>query len=306
MVALNALLRMQSVSRAADSANITQPAMSAALARLRQYFGDPLLITKNGRSTLSPLAQALSTPVSEMLRSIDESIIAQPLFDPAVSDREFRLLAADTVIAGLLAKPLQYISQIAPHLRLDITTPHGDITEKLDRGQVDLIIAPEAFCSSCHPQELLLEEDHCVIACAKNYGSEHLTLDQYAAADHVEVLIGPTREPYLPEYLFSTLGITRRIGVKLDNFSLVPFFLTGTTRLATFPGMTAELYRCFADLKLLDLPFELPGVRVVMQWHSRANRDPGLAWLRTRIQQHLPASHQEYRSRLYRLALETI
>jgi LysR family nod box-dependent transcriptional activator len=75
LVALDALLRMQSVSRAADSANVTQPAMSAALARPRQYFGDPLLITKNDRSTLSPLAQALATPVSEMLRCIDESIV---------------------------------------------------------------------------------------------------------------------------------------------------------------------------------------------------------------------------------------
>lgn len=306
LVALDALLRMQSVSRAADAVNITQPAMSSALARLRQYFDDPLLITRGGSSTLSPLAQTLATPVADMLRTIDCTIISQPAFDPAVAERGFNLLAADTVVAGLLAKPLQHISQLAPHLRLEITTLHGEVAERLDTGQVDLIVAPEAYCAPHHPKELLVEEEHCVIACAKSFEQDTLTLEQYTKADHVEVFTGPARKPYLSDQFFTDHGITRRITVKLDNFSLVPFFLTGTRRLATFPGMTAELYQSFADLRLFTPPFEIPRVQLAMQWHSRASNDTGLAWLRTNIKLGLSALHQQYKSRLYRIALETI
>lgn len=306
LVALDALLRTQNVSRAADAVNITQPAMSAALARLRQYFGDPLLITRGGKSVLSPLAQTLAAPVFDMLRTIDRTIITQPSFDPGVDDREFSLLAADTLVAGFLAKPLQHVFQQAPHLRLEIATPHGDLVERLEAGRVDLIIAPEMYCSPDHPRELLLEEDHRVVACRQTFEPDHLTLEDYAAADHVEVFVGSSQKPYLPDPLFSAHGFQRRIAVKLDNFSLVPFFLSGTKRLATFPGKTAELYMSFADLKLLDPPFAIPPARLVMQWHSRANGDPGLNWLRSQIRQYLEAEDERYKSRLYRLALQTI
>lgn len=306
LVALDALLRTQNVSRAADVVNITQPAMSAALARLRQYFGDPLLITRGGKSVLSPLAQTLSTPVFEMLRTIDRTIITQPSFDPSVDERDFSLLAADTLVAGFLAKPLQHVFQQAPKLRLEIATPHGDIGERLEAGRVDLIIAPEMHCSPDHPKELLLEEDHRVIACRQTFAPDHVTLEDYAAADHVEVFVGSGQKPYLPEPLFSSLGFRRRVAVKLDNFSLVPFFLSGTKRLATLPAKTAELYMSFADLKLLDPPFPIPPVRLVMQWHSRANADQGLNWLRANIRHHLEAEDQQYKSHLYRLALQTI
>ncbi|MBB3407576.1 DNA-binding transcriptional LysR family regulator [Rhizobium sp. BK316] len=306
LVALDALLRTRNVSRAANAVNITQPAMSSALARLRQYFGDPLLISRHGKSVLSPLAETLAAPVFDTLRTIDRTIITQPAFDPSSDDRDFSLLAADTVVAGVLANPLQKISEMAPKLRMEIATPHGDLVEKLEAGHVDLIIAPEVHCSPDHPRELVLEEEHCVIACGKCFDADALTLAQYAAADHVEVFIGPLQRPYLPDHLFSRHGITRRITVKLDHFSLVPFFLAGTRRLATFPGMTAELYTSFTDLKLLEPPLAIPPVRLVMQWHARANRDPGLTWLRTNIKHYLEAMNRQYKSRLYHLAPQTI
>ncbi|MGG7518968.1 LysR family transcriptional regulator [Allorhizobium undicola] len=306
LVALDALLRLQSVSRAAGAVNVTQPAMSAALARLRQYFGDPLLITRNGKSILSPLAETLAAPVANMLRSIDATIIAPPSFDPDVADRDFSLLAADTVVAGLLAKPLQQISQLAPFLRLEIATPSGNLGERLEAGEVDLVVVPEIHCSPDHPRELLVEEEHCVIACAKSWDGDAITLEDYAAADHIEVFVRPMARPYLPDRLFARYGVARRIAVKLDNFSLVPFFISGTRRLATLPGMTAELYGSFCDLKLFEPPIAIPRVRLVMQWHSRLQDDPGLAWLRARIRLCLADVHAQHKPRLYRLALETI
>jgi LysR family nod box-dependent transcriptional activator len=306
LVALDALLRTQSVSLAAKSVNVTQPAMSAALARLRLYFDDRLLITRNGRTTLTPVAQTLTGSVAETLRGIDASIIAPPVFDPSRSKREFRLLAADTVIAGLLAKPLEHVARRAPHLRLDIVTPHGVVSGALDEGRVDLLVVPQEYSSPHHPQELLLEEDHCIIACARTWRRSGVTLEQYAAADHVEVYVGAGKHPYLPAQLFAKNGISRRIAVKLDQFSLVPLFLRGTKRLATFPGMTAELFAGAVDLKFLPLPFDLPSVRLVMQWHSHADRDPGLAWLRDSLKRHLPTSQAGHKSRLYRLLQETI
>lgn len=283
LLALDALLRTRSVSRSADFVNITQPAMSAALSRLRTFFDDKLLVAAGGgQFVLTPLAQSLQGPVGEVLRTIDKDILAPSLFDPAMSDREIRILAADTVVLNLIAGPLSELAEHAPRLRFDITSPAGDMAERLDAGLIDLLIAPAHLIAPEHPSELFIEEEHYLMGCADNVSKREIDLDAYKKADHVEVYIGPARRPYLSEDTLSALGIQRRISVKLDHFSLVPAFLIGTERLATFPS-SPVYQKQFPQLRFAPLPFHLPKSQLFMQWHTHAQADSGLTWLRNRI-----------------------
>jgi LysR family nod box-dependent transcriptional activator len=302
IVALDALLTTRSVSRAAELTCISQPAMSAALARLRDYFDDQLLITGTGLATLSPLGESLRLPAARALGYISDHLVSSGSFDPETSDREFRILAADTVIQGLLAAALQRIAPLAPKLRYSLLTPNGVSLDKLESGQLDLLIVPERVASPSHPAELLFEEKHTVIACAQCWTSDTLSLEEFRTADHVEVFIGGL--PYLP----SVLGVPefdRHIAVRLDQFALVPSFVSGSRRLATFPGMTAEIFSHSAQLRYFRPPFPIPPVRLAMQWHSRANADVGLQWLRRELRASI-TQNRSHKRRLYRVVNQSI
>ncbi len=199
--------------------------MSSSLARLREYFGDPLLITRSGKSVLSPLAQTLATrfprcsgPLigrSSLSRRLTRVLIAgvSAFWRQIRSSRDFLQKRCST---SLNSRP------ISVWMSRRHTGPVGAAGRRPCR--FDHCSRGSLFTD--HPKESLLEEDHRVIACRKTFAPDVLTLEQYAAADHVEVFVGASRIPYLPEHLFSAHGFTRRISVKLDNFSLVPFFLS--------------------------------------------------------------------------------
>ncbi|ODU88524.1 LysR family transcriptional regulator [Devosia sp. 63-57] len=302
IVALDALLATRSVSRAAERTCITQPAMSASLARLREYFDDPLLITGIGSATLSPLGESLRAPAADTLSYISDHLIAPGNFNPETSDREFRILAADTVLVGLLAAALQRLELMAPKLRYALITPKGNNQAQLESGQLDLLVIPEKVASPAHPAELLFEEEHTVIACGQRQFGNNLSLEDFCAADHVEVYIAET--PYLDTVL-GTPVFDRRISVRLDNFALVPSFVSGTTRLATFPAMTTELFSGLVDLQYFKPPFSIPPVRLAMQWHSRASADAGLQWLRQELRVAIGETRPHKRC-LYRVVNQSI
>lgn len=306
LVALDALLKCRSVSEAARQVHITQPAMSAALSRLRLHYEDPLLVHYRGVSQLTPLADSLVRPVRAALDQIDQTIIAAPPFDASYSTRTFRILAADSLILGLLAKPLRLIAQDAPQVGFELVTPGDDgAAEQLKAGDVDLLVVPEFVTLPDYPSELLIEEEHCVVVCAERQ-IQAMDIETFAVADHVEVFLGTPPKPYLPDQLFARSGLTRRVTVKLDSFLLVPEFIVGTDRIGTFPGMTSKIFSRVSRVKQLPPPFPLPPVRIVMQWHERSGRDLGLHWLKARIAEGARASWGGHKSHLYRLLPKAI
>ena len=109
LVALDALLRECNVTHAGNRLNLSQPAMSGALARLRDHFQDELLVPAGRRMIRTPLAEKLVQPVHEILLQIRGTLEARPLFDPATSTRHFSIAASDYVIAVLIADVLRSV-----------------------------------------------------------------------------------------------------------------------------------------------------------------------------------------------------
>ena len=164
LVALDHLLNLRSVSEAGARMNMTQPAMSNALLRLREYFDDDLLVKIGRRLELTPRAESLKDAVRDVLVRIEWTIATTADFNPGMSDRQFNVLVSDYTLATLIPKVLALCRKADATVRFNFLHQVDGPERLLDRGDVDLLIIPKEFCSRRHPFEIILEEQFCAIA----------------------------------------------------------------------------------------------------------------------------------------------
>lgn len=284
LVALQVLLEERNVTRAARRLNISQPAMSAALARLRDYFQDDLL-APHGRVMLPTVqAERLAGPVRQMLAELDLLLSSSARFDPASSQRTFRLVASDYITASLIAPLAARLASEAPRVRLELMLPCEEAAQLVMEGQADLTITPEDFVDPDQPAELLCEERQVVVAWKDNAAlSDGLDRQAFASLGHVAVHVGSNRVPSFADRQLERMGIERRVDITCGCFTLVPPLVCGTSRLAV---MHEQLARGMAErypLQLLPLPFDFPLMREMLQYHRAREADEGLQWLRARL-----------------------
>ena len=148
LVVLDALLRERSVTRAAKELNLSQPAMSAALARLREYFNDDILVAHGKRMVPTAHAQDLAPKVARALLDIETLIEAAAVFDPASSERVFRICASDYVTVVLLQPLLVALEKSAPGIGFEISPPSPEALQQLEHGEIDFLLTPEEFAAA--------------------------------------------------------------------------------------------------------------------------------------------------------------
>lgn len=280
LVALQVLLEERNVTRAARRLNISQPAMSAALNRLRDYFQDDLLLAQ-GR-TMHPTAQAqsLAGPVRQFLADLDVLLTSTAQFDPATSQRSFRVVASDYITASMLGPLAQRLAKSAPRVRLEIMLPCEEAARLVMEGQADLIVTPEDFLDPDHPSQLLCEERQLVVGCKDNPAfATSLTLDDFTRLGHVTVQLGTNRVDSFADRQLERQGIARRIELTCGCFTLVPWLVCGTQRLAVMHERLARQMAQQFPLSLAPLPFEFPVMREMIQYHKSRVTDEGLRWL---------------------------
>ncbi len=226
----------------------------------------------------------LVTPVREVLLTIQSSITAKPVFDPATSKRHFRMVTSDYLISVLLARVIQRIHQEAPHITFELLAPGDNSSELLVRGEVDLMIVPERYILEGHPSQLLFEEEHvCVVWDANPLVGDHLTLEQYMDMGHVSVGFGRTRHMSIEDWFMNQYGFNRRLEVITSDFNTLPQLIVGTQRIATMHQRLARLYAAHLPLRILQPPVKIPVMRECMLWHRTTDGDPMHRWLRERI-----------------------
>ncbi|HEY6868506.1 MAG TPA: LysR family transcriptional regulator, partial [Novosphingobium sp.] len=219
LVALDVLLEEANVSRAARRLHLSQPAASAALRRLRTWFGDPLLLPHGKRLMLSPYALRLRPQLSQLLAGIDAFASQPALFDPATAQRRFRLAMSDYLANVVLGPLASAIAASAPGIELEIVTPDDSADDLLDRGELDLIVAPQEFVTPRNPTRLLLEEQHVVVGWSGNpVMAAPLTVEAFAGAGHVSVRLGQITRLTFAEAQLRALGISRREQLIVPSF----------------------------------------------------------------------------------------
>jgi LysR family nod box-dependent transcriptional activator len=279
LVVLDALFSEKSVTRTGERIHLSQSATSGALARLREYFKDDLLVPVGRNMVLTPLAEELARPLRDLLQQTETVIRRKPVFLPESSARRFRIVMSDYVAIVIMARALPEIQRQAPGIILQILPLR---TGALEHGDVDLVILPEQILAKDHPSELLFEDEFVCIACAKNkLIKRSLSVSDYLSLSHVVVRFGEQQEvPSLEETYMGRLAQERRIEVVATGFTLLPQLILGTTRIATVQRRLAEFYASQMPLKIVKPPKQLPKLQEVMQWHAFRNSDPGLLWLR--------------------------
>ncbi|OGB81944.1 MAG: nodulation protein NfeD [Burkholderiales bacterium RIFOXYC12_FULL_60_6] len=295
LVALDTLLSLQSVSRAAEQLHMSQSAMSNALGRLRDYFDDELLVQIGRKMELTQRAEVLRDAVQDVLLRIDTTITAQPKFEPAKADRVFRICVSDYSMTTVIPNMLALAHAQAGSVKFQLLPQVGQPDRALERGEADLLVVPKAFCSLNHPKDILFEETFCCVVWSGSRiaSTGKLDSEDYAQAGHVamqpisyvwssQAVMQPTGGTAMSYEAGSMqkMGLERRVEVSTFSFVAAPSLVVGTERIATVHARLARMAERFLPVKLFPLPIALPPMEQAVQWHKYATKDPGLVWLR--------------------------
>jgi DNA-binding transcriptional LysR family regulator len=286
LVALDVLLREKSITRGGERLGLSQSAMSGALARLREYFSDPLLVPVGRSLMLTPLAEGLAEPVGRILHEIQDTISTRAQFDPAQSDRRFSVMASDYAFTAFMPQLFARIEREAPGVTLQLRQLSPNWHEELNRGHIDFLIVPERYALANHPSVPIFEDDFRCVAWTGNKAiGKELTLEQYLSLGHVVVELSGVQEASFDEWFLKGQGYVRRVEIVAPTFALVPQLVVGTGRVATIWTRLAQMATAHLPLKTLPLPIEIPGFKEVLQWPVQRDAEPGNMWLRKVLQE---------------------
>ena len=284
LVALDALLTEESVTKAAERLQVGQSAMSSTLSRLRKLFGDPILV-KNGRNlTPTPFARSLAEPLRETLGSVESLLTIKSEFNPATDHRDFSVTSNDYVAAVFLRPLLVRLATEAPHVRVHIHPVQDDFATRLRRGETDFLIMPkEVFLGYVDfPNELLFSDRYVCAVDANNPDvGVAITMQQFSDQPYLAVNVGHL--PTSAEMQLDAQGVIRNIQITTQMFMLAPFLLRETRLLTLIQERLGLALRTDANLKLLEPPMALQPVNMVMLWAPQHAEDPGHKWLRQRM-----------------------
>lgn len=303
LVALDALLSEKSVSLAADRLCLSQSATSSALGRLRDYFGDELLVMKGRGMVITARAEELIEPVRAVLEQIRTTVAIAPAFDPVTADRQVRIMASDYSTQVLLAGALAHLEQDAPQMRFEIQPMGDNPIEAIERGQIDLLLTIDYAISADHPSQMLFEDDYVVVGDPANPAmQEELTRERYFALGHVTARFGKSRTPAFDDWFVRRQKTQRRVEVVAPTFLSQAGLVAGTRRIATMHRRLARQVVPAMGLVMREVPFDIPPIREAIQWHLSNNNDRALRWVVERLAAHAQATRLEDASNVISIA----
>ncbi|SFB27695.1 DNA-binding transcriptional regulator, LysR family [Collimonas sp. OK607] len=281
LVALDALLKERSISRAAERLFLSQPAMSNSLARLRDYFNDPLLESSGRRMTLTPRGESLVGPVREVLMRIESTVAAQPTFNPATESRLFTLLVSDFTTTVLIPALVERVYREAPHIRLELKAQQENPASLIDRGDTDLLIVPSQYISEEHPSQPIFEEQYvCVTWEGNTRIRDQLTFDDYMSVGHIAGQYSGSRMPAFDSWFLERFDVKRRVEVTASTLAVLHRMVIGTDRIATVHRRLVERDIGSLPIRVWQPPMQIPKLIQMMQWHKHRTNDLALTWLR--------------------------
>ena len=281
LVALDVLLDECNITRAAERLNLSQSGMSTALARLRDYFDDQLLVPMGRRMVPTPLGGSFVGPVREIVLQAQALIDRKPGFVPAEAKRSFSVVGSDYLATVFLPHVAQRIAREAPGVVLEVISHSPALYQPLERGDVDLFIMPEQYCTGEHPSMRLFSEDYVCISWAGNTRFDgDPDLATYLALGHVVARIGNPQGIAFDEWFVERFDQPRRVESVVFNFASIAYFVVGTTRLATLHRRMAVLLARSLPIRVHPLPFDMPPIVECLQWNRFSDRHPAIIWIR--------------------------
>lgn len=280
---LDALLDERSVTRAAARLSLTQPAVSGMLTRLREAFNDPLFIRAPHGMVPTLRAQALASPVKQLLTDA-EALLQPAVFEPLNADFTWTIAATDYALKAVIVPFIAALKPLAPGIRVRII-PESPATlfAQTERGEVDIaLLTPHSTPPDLHSRALYQEEYVCLMRADHPQAAAPLTLDLFCELEHVLVSWQGDSFRGVTDDALATLGRSRRVGLSVSSFLVLPEVLAVSDMIAVVPRRLAKMA---SGVKIAPPPLAIPGFTKSMAWHERSHRDPAQQWLRELLHQ---------------------
>jgi len=275
-----------SITRASVNLNLTQPAISHALNRLRTLFGDPLFERQGHTMAPTPLARSIIGPVRQSLRGFEVTLSEAERFDPASSERTFSLAVRDVLEASLLPPLMAQIEDDAPSVGLNtLQIGRRELESELAAGTLDAAIDILLPLSSDIRQTRLLT-DKTVVLLRKGHplARKGLDLATYLKLEHI-LVSSRRRGPGLEDLELSRHGLQRRIRQRCQHYFSACRVVSQTDLALTIPERLARVVNQQFRNQILAMPLEMPSLDIYLYWHANVANDPANQWLRQQIMQ---------------------
>lgn len=282
-VVFEAIYRESSITRAANLLSLSQPAVSHALARLRERLDDPLFIRRGRDMVPTPRARELITPVREALHGLQGCLAGVGGFEPGQARRTFVLALRSGLEACVLPALMRTLVAQAPGVDVQsLTTGRRELASTLAAGRLDLAIdvqlPVDADINQTHlmdvPLVVMMRDSHPLAA-------RPLTLERYLAARHV-LVSSRRRGPGLEDFGLAQAGYHRQIALRCQHHQSAMATVASTDLLLTLPSMLAEQLPP-PNVVVKELPVRLPPLSLYLYWHRDQEDDPALRWLRQQV-----------------------
>ena len=286
----DALMNCRSLTRAAEQLGVSQPAMSAAMNRLRRLFNDPLLVREGAGWQPTEHAGELHRRFRPLLEEWRRATRGSDTFDPAHSSRALSLYATDYVQFTLLPRVLPDLARDAPHFQLRIMPArpqHG--LSMLETNHVELIAGyfPEP-APDLRARFLYDEPAVCVVREGHPCLRKRWNLDAYLKYAHLDLAAHTRFFSNVIDRVLQGQNRHRHIAATLSSYLVCPFVLAASDLIATMPASVAKAMAGATRTVTLKVPLSLPNIAVSLYWHERYQNDAGHAWLRQYIAERAP------------------
>ncbi|MDE2409679.1 MAG: LysR family transcriptional regulator [Actinomycetales bacterium] len=280
ILVLDAILAEMNLTRAGEAVGMSQPAVSGALARLRQQFDDPLLIRKGRQFELTPLAESLRPLVAEAMLEIKRTYELLPSFDPATSTRTFHIGATDYLLSQITGPLLQVLEKEAPHVNIEFGTLGFDqLVNVIDLLRRDVTIASAAIGIPGKKQSLFIESFVCIAD--KNNPAVvdgKLSLEQLAELGHVRMTFGDNQTHHIDE-MYTEYGISPHYSISVRGVLMIPHMVAGTNLVGWVQERLAAQMVEPLGLQIVETPVKSPNLTEAVHWHPSKSSDPAIPWL---------------------------
>ena len=282
LLALDALLREGSVTRAARRVGLSQPAMSHALARLRVQFADPLLVRAGKRMQPTPRARALAAPLRDALARLESALGEPAPFHPERAEGTLRIAAVDFSMLVLVPALCAVLAREAPGITVSVVAPVEQLDRALVDGETDLHLGLRRPAEGLFQRDLLTERFVCVVRRDHPEVGRSLNLRQFTRLPHALISPHGTKTGAV-DVALARRGLSRRVQVVMPNFHAAALLVARSDMVLTVSERVARTAPRRGPLRILRPPLPLDGFTVTMRWHARTDADPLHAWVRQRL-----------------------
>ncbi|SFW72844.1 DNA-binding transcriptional regulator, LysR family [Pseudomonas sp. NFACC09-4] len=286
LVAFDALMTERNVTRAAARVGVSQPAMSAALARLRKLWGDPLFARSADGLLPTPRARELAVPIAQALHQLQVALVERPAFNPSEARAVFKLGLSDYPAYVLLPALLQALAEQAPGVSVNVHAfnDRDHTVDMLDNGLIDAAVGvpPTQAAARILNRTVLRDEFVTIVAHDHPVARRAMTLKAYLALRHV--LVSPEQDLYgVVDQALAQQGKQRELALTLPQMFAVPSLIARTRLTATVMRRVAMSAAGSHKLVMFPPPVTLPPMTFDLIWHRRSESHPAQQWFRELI-----------------------